>query len=261
MPEITLGVVCLLAVAGLVAGWVDAVVGGGGLIQLPALLLVPGITPIQAVATNKVGAIAGTAVSAATYYRRVHVDLRIALPMALAAMLAAIGGAAIASRIPAPAFTPIILAACLAVLAYTLARPQVGRESAPRLAGARLVVVACGIGVVIGMYDGMLGPGTGSFLVFSIVGLLGYAFLPASGIAKIVNLATNTGSLIFFVPSGHVVWAAGLAVAAGNLTGGYLGARMAVKRGSGFVRVVFVVVVSVLMLRLAWQMGTELGWW
>jgi uncharacterized membrane protein YfcA len=97
--------------------------------------------------------------------------------------------------------------------------------------------------------------------VFSIVGLLGYAFLPASGIAKIVNLATNTGSLIFFVPSGHVVWAAGLAVAAGNLTGGYLGARMAVKRGSGFVRVVFVVVVSVLMLRLAWQMGTELGWW
>ena len=261
MPEITLGVVCLLVLAGLVAGWVDAVVGGGGLVQLPALLLVPGMTPIQAVATNKVGSIAGTAVSATTYYRRVHLNLRVALPMALAALLAAVGGAAIASRIPAQAFTPIILLACLAVLAYTIARPQVGRENALRLTGARHVVAACGIGAVIGVYDGVLGPGTGSFLVFSLVGLLGYAFLPASGIAKIVNLATNAGSLIFFVPSGHVIWAAGLAVAAGNLTGGYIGARMAVRRGSGFVRGVFVVVVSILMVRLGWQMGTELGWW
>src|SRR5699024_4323037 len=110
--------------------------------------------------------IAGTAVSATTYYRRVHVNLRIALPMALAALLAAVGGAAIASRIPAQAFTPIILLACLAVLAYTVARPQVGRENALRLAGAKHVVTACGIGVVIGVYDGVLGPGTGSFLVF-----------------------------------------------------------------------------------------------
>ncbi|MGC5628202.1 TSUP family transporter [Georgenia sp. Z1344] len=261
MPEIDLTVLLLLVLAGLAAGWVDAVVGGGGLIQLPALLLVPGMSPLAAVATNKVGSIMGTTVSSITYYRRVHVDLRTALPMAGAALLAAIGGAVIASSIPEQAFTPIILAACVAVLVYTVARPNVGRDNALRLTGARHLAAACAIGAVIGLYDGVIGPGTGSFLVISLVGLLGYAFLQASGIAKIVNLATNLGALLFFVPAGHVVWAAGLAVGVGNLAGGYLGARMAVARGSGFVRVVFVVVVSVLVLRLGWQMGDELGWW
>ncbi|MGC5615421.1 TSUP family transporter [Georgenia sp. Z1491] len=261
MPEIDLTVLLLLALAGLAAGWVDAVVGGGGLIQLPALLLVPGMSPLAAVATNKVGSIMGTTVSSITYYRRVHVDLRTALPMAGAALLAAVGGAAIASSIPEQAFTPIILGACVAVLVYTVARPSVGRDNALRLTGRRHLAAACAIGAVIGMYDGVLGPGTGSFLVISLVGLLGYAFLQASGIAKIVNLATNLGALLFFVPAGHVVWAAGLAVGVGNLAGGYLGARTAVARGSGFVRVVFVVVVSVLVVRLGRQMGDELGWW
>ncbi|MGO1509037.1 MAG: TSUP family transporter [Actinomycetaceae bacterium] len=261
MPELDLTVLALLVVAGLVAGWVDAVVGGGGLVQLPALLLVPGMSPLAAVATNKVGSIMGTTVSSITYYRRVHVDLRTALPMAGAALVAAVGGAAVASSIPERAFTPIILLACVAVLAYTVARPSVGRANALRLTGAPHLAAACAIGAVIGLYDGVLGPGTGSFLVISLVGLLGYAFLQASGIAKIVNLATNAGALAFFVPAGHVVWAAGLAVGIGNLTGGYIGARMAVARGSGFVRVVFVAVVSLLVLTLARQMGGELGWW
>lgn len=253
VPEIDALAVVLLILAGLTAGWVDAVVGGGGLIQLPALLLVPGITPVQALATNKLGSIMGTSVSALTYYRRVGPDLRTAAPMAFAAFAAAIGGAAVASRIPAAAFTPIVLVACVAVATWTLAKPKVGRTTALRWEGHRHVGAALGLGVLIGAYDGLLGPGTGSFLVISLVGVLGYAFLPASAIAKIVNFATNLGALVFFVPHGAVLWSLGLMVGAANLVGAYLGARMAVAHGSGFVRVIFIVVVSVLVVRLGWQ--------
>ncbi|MFH5824997.1 TSUP family transporter [Georgenia sp. AZ-5] len=252
-PEIDALAIVLLVLAGLTAGWVDAVVGGGGLIQLPALLLVPGVTPLQALATNKVGSIMGTSISSVTYYRRVGPDLRTAAPMAAAAFAAAIGGAAIASRIPSEAFTPIILVACVVVAAWTLARPSVGRRTALRWEGNRHVGAALGLGLLIGAYDGMLGPGTGSFLVISLVGVLGYAFLPASAIAKIVNFATNLGALVFFVPHGAVLWALGLIVGTANLVGAYIGARMAVAQGSGFVRVIFIVVVGVLIVRLGWQ--------
>ncbi|MHB1064971.1 MAG: sulfite exporter TauE/SafE family protein [Georgenia sp.] len=254
MPlEIDALAVVLLILAGLTAGWVDAVVGGGGLIQLPALLLVPGITPVQALATNKVGSIMGTSVSALTYYRRVGPDLRTAAPMALAAFGTAVGGAAVASRIPAQAFTPIILVACVVVAAWILARPKVGRATELRWSGYRHVWTALGLGALIGAYDGLLGPGTGSFLVIALVGVLGYAFLPASAIAKIVNFATNLGALVFFVPNGAVIWSLGVLVGAANLVGGYIGARMAVARGSGFVRVIFIVVVGALVIRLGWQ--------
>jgi uncharacterized protein len=256
-PEIDALAIVLLVLAGLTAGWVDAVVGGGGLIQLPALLLMPGVSPLQALATNKVGSIMGTSTSAVTYYRRVGPDLRTAAPMAVAAFIAAIGGAAVASRIPAEAFTPIILVACIAVATWTLARPKIGRTTELRWEGHRHVGAAIGLGLVIGAYDGVLGPGTGSFLVIALVGVLGYAFLPASAIAKIVNFATNLGALVFFVPHGAVIWSLGLVVGAANLVGAYIGARMAVAHGSGFVRVIFVVVVSALIVRLGWQTAQQ----
>lgn len=243
----------LLLLAALTAGWIDAVVGGGGLVQLPALLLVPGISPVQALATNKLASIMGTSVSAATFYRRVHPDLRTAGPMALTAFVGAIGGAALASRIPSELFTPIIFGVLVLVAAFTIARPSIGATTQLRWTGNGHLGAAAAIGLVIGAYDGLLGPGTGTFLVISLVSVLGYAFLPASAIAKIANFATNAGALIFFVPHGAVIWGLGLAMGAANLTGGYIGARMAVAKGSGFVRGVFVVVVSALILRLGWQ--------
>lgn len=259
-PDLDVTAVVLLLLAGFTAGWIDAVVGGGGLVQLPALLLVPGITPVQALATNKLAGIMGTSVSAVTYYRRVGPDLRTAAPMAVTALVGAIGGAALASRIPEELFTPIILVVLLAVAAWTLARPTVGRTTDLRWAGRRHHGAAAGLGVVIGAYDGLLGPGTGTFLVISLVGVLGYAFLPASAIAKIVNFATNAGALIFFIPYGAVLWGLGLMVGVANLAGGYVGARMAVARGSAFVRVVFVVIVGALIVRLGWDvLATWLG--
>ncbi len=252
--DLTFGTVLLLVLAGLAAGWVDAVVGGGGLIQLPALLLVPGITPVQALATNKLAGILGTSVSAATYYRRVQPDLRTATPMALVALVGAGSGAALAGALPDGVFVPVILVALVAVAAYTVARPQVGRATRLRWSGRRHLLVALGLGAAIGFYDGLLGPGTGSFLVIALVGVLGYAFLEASAKAKIVNAATNLGALVVFSLQGAPLWRLGLLVGVANVAGAYLGARTAVSRGSGFVRVVFLVVVAVLVARLGTQL-------
>lgn len=256
LAEIGTATVVLLVLAALAAGWVDAVVGGGGLLQLPALLLVPGITPLQALATNKLAGVGGTVTSSITYYRRVRPDLRTALPMAGLAGAGAAGGAACASLLPAQVFRPVILLALLAVGAYTVLRPDVGRETALRFSGHRHHVAAGAAGVTIGAYDGLIGPGTGSFLVFALVGLVGYAFLEASATAKIVNAATNLGALVVFVPQGAPVYGLGLLMCAANVAGGYVGARTAVAQGSRFVRVVFLVVVGVLVLRLGQQVLT-----
>lgn len=259
LEDLTPGVIAFLAAAAFAAGWIDAVVGGGGLVQLPALLLgLPGATPAQLLATNKVSSIFGTATSSVTYFRRVGADLRTALPMAVVAYVGSIGGALIGLQIPKSAFNPIILVLLVVVGAYTLFKPDLGRESIKRFHGHKHVVLAMLTGFVIGVYDGALGPGTGSFLVFALVGLLGYTFLEASAKAKIANFATNLGALTVFAPLGHVLWQIGLLMAVGNIAGGYVGARTAVARGSAFVRVVFVVIVSAFIVRIG---GSLLGWW
>ncbi len=251
--ELSAWTLLLLVLAGLAAGFVDAVVGGGGLIQLPTLLLIPGISPVQALATNKVGSILGTSTSALTYYRRIQPDLRTAAPMALAALLAAIGGAALAVYLPAEALKPIIIVVLVLVAIYVVAKPKVGTATELRWSGNHHYGMAVLLGAVIGLYDGLLGPGTGSFLVIALVSVLGYAFLPASALAKIVNFATNLGALVFFVPNGAVLWGIGLMLGVANMVGAYLGARTAVARGSRFIRVAFVVVVTVLIVRLVWD--------
>ena len=247
----------LIVVAGFMAGWVDAVVGGGGLIQLPALLLVPGITPVQALATNKMGSIFGTTTSAATYYRRVGPDLRTAVPMALVALAGSFGGALLAASLPASVFKPIIVVALVAVAVFTALRPSAGELTALRHAGHKHYVVACLIGAVIGFYDGLIGPGTGSFLVIGLVAAMGYAFLEASAKAKIVNMATNAGALLFFLPHGSLLWGVGLVLGLANMAGGYLGARTAVSQGSRFVRVVFLIVVGALILKLGYDVWQD----
>lgn len=257
MADLTAATTALLVVAALAAGWVDAVVGGGGLIQLPALLIgLPGAAPEQILATNKMASICGTTTSATTYYRRIHPDLRTAAPMAACALLGATAGAASASLLPASVFRPLVLVMLVGVAIWTLRRPDAGQVTVLRLAGWRHHAAAGVIAASIGFYDGIFGPGTGSFLVIALVGLLGYAFLEASALARIVNAATNLGALLIFVPQGAVIWGLGLAMGAANICGGYLGARTAVARGSRFVRVVFLAVVSVLICRLAWDILT-----
>lgn len=240
----------LLLVAAFFAGWVDAVVGGGGMVQLPALLMVPGLTPVQALATNKVGSVMGTITSAVTYARKVPLDWATVLPTALAAGLASLGGALLATRLPTEIFKPVIVLALLAVLVYTLLKPSLGREQRMRLRGGRLVAASGGLGACIGFYDGLLGPGTGSFLLLGMAGWLGYSFLQATAHTKVVNAATNLGAILLFSLAGQTVWLLGLALGCANMLGGYLGARTALSKGSGFVRLMLLVVVSAMLLKL-----------
>ncbi|MEA4945737.1 MAG: TSUP family transporter [Propionicimonas sp.] len=256
MPELGLEGLLLLIVSAFLAGTVDAVVGGGGLIQLPALMVAfPGAAPVQLLATNKLGSIAGTSTSSITYYRRVHPDLRTALPLAVAAFAGSALGAVVASQIPRAAFNPIVLIALLVVGAYVIFKPEVGRVEQLRHSGRRHYLAAAVTGAGIGFYDGALGPGTGSFLVFALVGWLGYAFLEASAKAKIANFATNLAALVIFIPQGAVMWKYGLMIAAANLAGGYVGARVAVAKGVRFIRVVFIVVVAAFAVKIGWDLA------
>ncbi|MDQ7992169.1 MAG: TSUP family transporter [Propionicimonas sp.] len=257
MPELGPEALLLLVVSAFLAGTVDAVVGGGGLIQLPALMVAfPTATPVQLLATNKLGSIAGTSMSSVTYYRRVKPDLRTALPMAGAAFVGSALGATVAFSIPRSAFNPIVLVALVVVGAYIVLKPDLGQVEHLRMTGLRHYLAACAIGLGIGFYDGALGPGTGSFLVFALVSWLGYAFLEASAKAKIANFATNLAALLIFIPQGAVMWKAGIAIAIANLAGGYVGARVAVARGARFIRAVFIAVVAAFALKIGWDIAS-----
>lgn len=249
----------LLALAGLAAGFVDAVVGGGGLVQLPALLLgLPHASPVQVLGTNKLSGICGTTVSSATYYRRVRPDPRTFGPLMACAFVGSVGGAFLGSHISDAAFDPIVFVVLVVVGSYVLFRPRLGESTELRYAGRRHVGVAMVAGLVIGGYDGALGPGTGSFLVITLVGLLGYSFLEASAKARLANWATNLAALCVFVPQGAVLWKVGLVMGVCNLAGGYVGARTAVARGTRFVRIFFIVVVAGFAVRIG---GGLLGLW
>ncbi|WP_193605076.1 TSUP family transporter [Nocardioides dongkuii] len=259
MEDPTATVLALLGLAALTAGFVDAVVGGGGLIQLPALLIgLPHASPVQILATNKLASICGTTVSSATYYRRVRPDPRTFLPLMLLALAGSFCGALVASQVPRSAFEPIVLVALVLVGAYVVLKPDLGSATVLRYAGHQHLAAAMLVGVLIGFYDGALGPGTGSFFVFALVGLLGYGFLEASAKARMANWATNLGALLLFVPQGAVLWKTGLVLGLCNLVGGYVGARVAVSRGARFVRVFFIVVVSAFVVRIG---GGVLGVW
>ncbi|MCW2794616.1 TSUP family transporter [Nocardioides sp.] len=259
MDDPTLSVLALLGLAALAAGFVDAVVGGGGLIQLPAVLIgLPSATPLQVLATNKLASICGTTVSSATYYRKVRPDPKTFGPLMLLAFAGSAAGALVAAQIPKDAFDPIVLVALVVVGAYVLFRPAVGDATVLRFAGHRHTAAAMATGLAVGFYDGALGPGTGSFFVFTLVGLLGYNFLEASAKARLANWATNAAALCVFIPHGAVLWKVGLVMGAANLVGGYVGARTAVRRGTRFVRVFFIVVVSAFIVRIG---GDVIGWW
>ncbi|MEU5885077.1 TSUP family transporter [Spirillospora sp. NPDC047279] len=249
--------VILLLLAATAAGWVDAVVGGGGLIQLPALMIVNPAQPVAALATNKLASIAGTSSAAVAYLRKAKPDLQVAVPAGVIAVCAAAGGAVCAAAISSDVLKPIIMVVLLSVAALVVLKPDLGRvpklvlRTRRRLAAAILVP-----GIVIAFYDGLVGPGTGTFLVLAFTTLLGSDFVNASANAKIINTGTNLGALVVFSLQGEVLWAIGLAMAACNIVGAQLGARMAINRGAGFVRVVLLCVVTALVIKLGYEQLT-----
>lgn len=258
--SVPLYVLAGLVLAAFVAGWVDAVVGGGGLIQLPSLLIgLPEQTPTPYIlGTNKLSSVAGTLIATVTYARKVPLDLRTAIPIVVFAFAGSAGGSSLARFIPKEWLTPIVLLALVAVGIYTLRKPALGLVHQQRHTGAVHYAWATGIAAVVGFYDGILGPGTGSFFVIGLVALLGYGFLQASLQAKLANLSTNVASIIVFGIHGELLWLLGGTMAVANLTGGYLGARTAIKHGNGFVRRIFLVVVGAMVLKLSYDTITQL---
>ncbi|MFC9969331.1 TSUP family transporter [Spirillospora sp. NPDC127200] len=246
--------VVLLLVAALAAGWVDAVVGGGGLIQLPALMLVHPGQAVAALATNKLGSIAGTSSAAVAYLRKAKPDLRVALPAGALAVCFAAVGALCAAAISSAVLKPIVMVVLLAVAAIVVFKPDLGRT--PRLVlrtRRRLAAAILVPGLVIAFYDGLVGPGTGTFLVIAFTTLLGSDFVNASANAKIINTGTNLGALVVFAAQGHVLWTIGLAMAVCNIIGAQIGARMAISKGAGFVRVVLLCVVTAMVAKLGYE--------
>ncbi|ORI22491.1 TSUP family transporter [Rhodococcus sp. 1168] len=245
----------LLMVAATAAGWVDAVVGGGGLILLPAILLVaPQLAPQAALATNKMTAVFGTFAAVVTFSCRIALDWRMLVPAGALAALASAAGAAAVSLIDRELFIPIIMVVLIAVAALVTARPTIGSAAGSHAPSKRktLTVVFLAAGG-FGFYDGILGPGTGTFFIIAFATLLGTEFVRSAAMAKVLNLGSNLGALAFFAVTGHVLWQLGAAMAVCNVIGAVSGSRIALARGSGFVRVVLLVVVFGMVIRLGWQ--------
>ena len=232
----------------LLAGFVDAVAGGGGLIQLPVMLAVFPHNSLAAVSgTNKSISIVGTSVAARTYAKQIPLERRHVLPMALCAFIGSALGAHLITKVDRSAFEPILLIVLISVGMFTLFRPEFGRTPSHEVRGPLSASV---FGAGIGFYDGIMGPGTGMFLVFGLVAFIGFDFLKGSASAKFVNVATNLAALMIFIPTHNVMWLVTAFMAPANMLGGYLGAHTALKRGSLFVRLVFLGVQALLIVRL-----------
>lgn len=252
--EVSIEVIIFLVLASGFAGFVDSIAGGGGLIQLPSLLIsMPNTAPSILLGTNKLPSFLGTLGATASYLRKVKPDFKLAFAMAIPAFIGSGLGASVATRIPKEAFRPIILVLLIIVTLYTWRKKELGLSENFRFARHHQIGMGALVGLVIGFYDGIFGPGTGSFLMLILVALLGFAFLQASVTAKIVNLSTNLGAITVFGINSQIMWMLGLTMAIGNITGGFLGARWAVKGGSELIRKVFLIVTSLLILRLGFD--------
>lgn len=244
----------LISLASLLAGMVDSIVGGGGLILVPALFAsFPNAAPATLLGTNKSASVWGTTFATLQYSRRVKMRWRALLPAAGAALVGSFIGAWNVTLINPDFLRRLLPFILLAVLLYTLARKDLGHTHAPRHTRGREIAIACAIGAVIGWYDGFFGPGTGSFFIFLFVRLLGYDFLNASASAKLLNVATNIAAIALFASKGHVWWQIGLTMAVANVAGSLIGTWLALKHGTGFVRGVFIVVVGMLILKTGYD--------
>jgi uncharacterized membrane protein YfcA len=242
----------LLAAGG--AGVVDAIVGGGGLIMVPSLFgLFPSALPSTLLGTNKAAAVWGTTWSAWHFSRRVRLPNRRLVGAMAAALLGSACGAWLASSVPAQHFRAALPLVLGLVWIYTWWRKDMGHTHAPQWSPRAEALWATAIGLSVGLYDGVFGPGTGSFFVFALVRGLGWDFLHASAAAKRLNVATNVAALAWFIPHGDVVWALALPMAVANVAGSSVGTRLALRHGAGFVRGVFLVVVGALILKTAWD--------
>lgn len=243
----------LACIAAFTAGFIDAVVGGGGLVQTPALLVIfPNLPVASILGTVKIPSFCGTAVSAWQYQKRIHIQWKLVGWIALTAFAAAMFGSYMVSILDNKVLKPIILVVLIIVAIYTYTQKKLGHHHDALDYGEALWkgILA---GLLIGFYDGFIGPGTGTFLMLVFISIIGFDFMHASAHAKIVNLATNFASILYFSATGHIMYALALPMAACNMMGGYAGTHLALAKGNKFIRIFFLVVVAATILRFAYD--------
>jgi uncharacterized membrane protein YfcA len=248
----------LLGLAMFAAGFIDAIAGGGGLIQTPAMLLsLPDRDPVSVVATSKTAAFFGTSTAAIKYRKHIKTDSRLLLAMVIPAFIGAGFGAHLASEISPESFKSSIFFMMIAIFIYTLFKPDLGKVHVEKHSHRKLMWIGAIAAFLIGFYDGLIGPGTGTMLMIALVAIMGFAFVGASAIAKVVNATTNLASIIVVGLKIGILWKLGLLLGIANLAGGYTGSHMAIKKGSGFIRIFYLIVTGILILRLGYSLYLE----
>jgi uncharacterized membrane protein YfcA len=247
-------IIILLCIAAFFAGFVDAIVGGGGLIQTPvALILLPNLAVSSIIGSLKIPAFSGTSFAANQYLKKVDMNWKLLSIMAIVAFASAFLGSNLLTKVHNDFMKPILLVVLTLIAIYTFTKKDFGIHQAKEHTVKRQLLLAVSISICIGFYDGFIGPGTGSFLVLGFVSVLGFDFLHASANAKMVNLATNFGSICLFVLKGKIIWAIALPMAICNAVGGWTGAKLAIKKGNGFIRVFFLIIVIGTLLRFGYD--------
>ncbi len=248
----------LLGLAMFSAGFVDAIAGGGGLIQTPAMLLTfPDRNPVSVVATSKTAAFFGTSTAAIQYRKSIKTDPKLLIAMVIPAFIGACFGALLASHISPESYKSSIFVIMIVIFIYTLLKPELGKVHVDKHSPRKLMVIGSIAACLIGFYDGLIGPGTGTMLMIALVAIMGFAFVGASAIAKVVNATTNLASIIVVGLRIGFMWKLGLVLAVANLAGGYMGSHMAIKKGSSFIRIFYLIVTGLLILRLGYSLYIE----
>lgn len=248
----------LTALAGFAAGLIDSIVGGGGLVLTPAMLnLHPQLHILQAIGTQRTSSIMGTSVAAWNYLRRIKVERRILVPACVAALSASAVGVQLAKRIDGEVLKWTVLAICVVLAIYTVFRKDLGLREDRRFHPKHETMAAVAIGAATGFYNGLIGPGTGTIMVFAFVSFLGLDFLKSSAVSKTTNVAADLSSWAVLAFGGFVLWTLAIPLIIGNMIGSYIGSHLAIRRGQGFVRAVFLVIVLSLIARQAWQLATQ----
>ena len=237
------------------AGLIDSIAGGGGLIQLPALFIVlPHVPVATLLGTNKLASISGTSVATFQYARHIRIDWKATLPATITALIASFLGARTVTLVNPGTMRPLILVMLIAIAIYTFIRKDFGSLHTPRLDRVKGYLVSIATGALIGFYDGFFGPGTGSFLIFVFIGIFGFSFLSASASSKVVNLATNLSAVLYFAFTGNIIYTTAILMGLCNILGAIIGTRLAILRGNRFVRIFFLAVVSCLIAKLGYDL-------
>jgi uncharacterized protein len=244
----------LLCLAAFFAGFVDAIVGGGGLIQLPAaLVILPQFPVASVIGSLKIPSFSGTVFAAWQYIRRVSIDWLLLTVICVLAFMASYSGSLLLTQVSNRFMKPVILLVLTAVAIYTYAKKDFGQREAHDLSFRRQLAMGVLISLLIGFYDGFIGPGAGSFFILTFIALLHFDFLHASAHAKMVNLATNLGSVTLFLIKGKIIWLIALPMAAANALSGFMGAKLAIAKGNRFIRIFFLVVIVGILIRFCWD--------